>query len=76
MKLTITLVLSLAMLCGCAQQSLRVIGSENIQERDHLVYEVSASFPLTGGIAYQCGTWMPFRRGGVHIGRSRINLYL
>jgi hypothetical protein len=33
---------------------------------------VDSSFPFAGGIAYQFGTLMPFRGGGVHTIASRV----
>lgn len=53
MKLTITLVLSLAVLCAWAQEPVRVIKVEQMQEREGLAYEVGISDPFTGSI-YDC----------------------
>ena len=50
MKLTLMLVLSLAVLSACAQKPPRVIEYEQIQERDGLVYEVGAADPYTGTV--------------------------
>jgi antitoxin component YwqK of YwqJK toxin-antitoxin module len=51
MKLTITLVLSLVVLCGYAQEPVRVIESNQTRQNDDfLTYEIGSSEPFTGAV--------------------------